>query len=53
MAVRDGNLVADNGAGALEFAREVLFALDAYTAEHINRYYQLYKNGCIDAMKNR
>jgi len=44
-AVRDGNIVTANGTAALEFCREVLYALDADTPENIEESYQFYKNG--------
>lgn len=44
-AVRDGNIVTANGTAQLEFCREVLYALDADTADSIEESYQFYKNG--------
>lgn len=44
-AVRDGNIVTANGTAALEFCREILYALDADTPENIEESYQFYKNG--------
>ena len=44
-AVRDGNIVTANGIGQLEFCREVLYALEADTAEAIEESYLFYKNG--------
>ena len=51
-AVRDGNLITANGTAYLEFTKEVLTALNAYPAEHIENYYQFFKFGFIEAMKN-
>ena len=44
-AVRGGNIVTANGIGQLEFCREVLYALEADTAEAIEESYLFYKNG--------
>lgn len=49
--VRDNRLITANGTAYLEFAREVLFALNAYPADYIERYYNLYKNGYIEYVK--
>lgn len=50
-AVRDQNLVTANGTAILEFAKEVLLALDAFSAEDIENYYKLYKDGYIEFKK--
>ena len=44
-AVRDENIVTANGIGQLEFCREILYALEADTAEAIEESYLFYKNG--------
>lgn len=44
-SVRDGNIVTANGTAALEFCREILYALDADTPEIIEESYQFYTNG--------
>lgn len=44
-AVRDGNLVTANGTGYLEFARELLLLLEDGTAEEIEMFYRLNKEG--------
>lgn len=44
-AVRDGNVVTANGTAPLEFCREVLYALEADSAEVIEESYLYYKNG--------
>ena len=44
-AVREGKIVTANGTGQLEFCREILYALEADTAEAIEESYQFYKNG--------
>lgn len=46
-AVRGGNVVTANGTGALEFAREMLLALDADTPEKIAAWFDFQKNGFI------
>jgi len=51
-AVRDGNLVTANGTAHLEFAKEVLSALDAYPADYIENYYTFFKLGFMEVMKN-
>jgi len=50
-AVRDLNLVTANGTGFLEFTREMLYALDAYPADHIEWNYKFYKQGYIEMCK--
>jgi len=50
-AVRDGMLVTANGTAYLEFAKEMLLALDAYPVDYIERNYQFYKQGYIEIMK--
>lgn len=42
--VRDENIVTANGIGQLEFCREVLYALEADTAEAIEESFLFYKN---------
>ena len=36
-AVRDGKIITANGTGQLEFCREILYALEADTAEAIEK----------------
>lgn len=50
-AVRDGKLVTANGTAYLEFAREVLLALDAYPEDYIQSNYQFFKLGYVEIMK--
>ncbi|MDV0446933.1 putative protease YdeA [Methanosarcinaceae archaeon Ag5] len=50
-AVRDGHLVTANGTGYLEFARETLLALKAYSPDDIEENYQFFKLGYIDFLK--
>jgi len=51
-AVRDGNLVTANGTAHLEFAKEVLSALDAYPADYIENYYKFFKLRFLEVMKH-
>ncbi|WP_455591963.1 type 1 glutamine amidotransferase family protein [Bacteroides sp.] len=44
-AVRDGNIVTANGFSALEFSREILYALEADATEKIERSYRMNKTG--------
>ena len=47
-AVRDRNVVTANGSATLEFAKELLLALDNDTPERIEQYYQFNKQGfCV------
>ncbi|XBX08921.1 DJ-1/PfpI family protein [Enterocloster clostridioformis] len=50
-AVRDKNLVTANGTAYLEFAKEVLLALNAFPIDYIERYYRLYRQGYIEFCK--
>ena len=44
-AVRDGNIVTANGFAALEFSREILYALEADAPKKIERSYRMNKSG--------
>lgn len=44
-AVRDGQVVTANGTAALEFAREMLLALQAAPEEKIEEWFQFHKKG--------
>lgn len=44
-AVRDGNVVTANGFAALEFSREILYALEADAPKKIERSYRMNKSG--------
>ena len=48
-AVRDGNIVTANGFGALEFCREILYALDADSPKKIEKSYRMNKTGVWEA----
>lgn len=47
-AVSDGGIVTANGSGTLEFAREMLLALENDTPEMIERYYKFNKVGFVE-----
>ncbi len=49
-AVRDGGIVTANGTAALEFAREVLLALEAAPESKIDEWYNFHKLGCYEAV---
>jgi putative intracellular protease/amidase len=48
-AVRDGKIITANGTAALEFAREVLLALDAAPENQISEWYEFFKKGIYQA----
>lgn len=48
-AVRDKNVITANGTAPLEFAKEILFALDIADKEKINDWYNFHKLGCYTA----
>lgn len=48
-AVRDKNIITANGTAPLEFAKEILFALDIADKEKINDWYNFHKLGCYTA----
>ena len=50
-AVRDGNIVTANGSGYLEFARELLLAIENDTSEMTERYYMFNKMGLVELIK--
>lgn len=50
-AVRDKNIITANGTGHLEFAREVLLALQAMPKAEIEQWYDFYKLGYYEAVK--
>lgn len=47
--VRDGNVVTANGFNALEFCREILYALEAYPVKIIEKHYRMNKTGIWEA----
>ena len=44
-AVRDGKIITANGTASLEFAKEVMLALQAASVEAITTWYEFYKLG--------
>ncbi len=48
-AVRDKNIITANGTATLEFAKEVLIALNIESEEKINEWYNFYKLGAYEA----
>jgi len=48
-AVRDGKIVTANGTAALEFAKEVLLAVNAAPEREIREWYRLHKLGYYEA----
>ena len=48
-AVRDGKIITANGTAPLEFAKEVLFALEAAPEKIITEWYDFHKLGCYNA----
>lgn len=52
-AVRDGNIVTANGLAAIEFCREILYALDADSTKKIEKNYRMYKTGVWEAPEVR
>lgn len=48
-AVRDANIVTANGFSALEFCREILYALKAATPKKIEKSYRMNKTGVWEA----
>lgn len=48
-AVRSGNIVTANGLSALEFCREILYALESDTPKKIERSYRMHKTGVWEA----
>lgn len=52
-AVSDGGIVTANGSAHMEFAREVLAALEAMPQEKIDRWYDFYKLGFYGMLAKR
>lgn len=52
-AVSDGGIITANGWGYIEFAKEVLIALDAMPEKDIDEWYDFYKLGFYEALKKR
>lgn len=45
LCVRDGSIITASGLGYVEFAAEMLEALDVLSDEHAAQWYELFKNG--------
>jgi putative intracellular protease/amidase len=52
-AVSDGGIITANGTAYMEFAREVLIALNGMPQENIDKWYDFYKLGFYEALKKR
>ncbi|MGX7265638.1 DJ-1/PfpI family protein [Enterococcus crotali] len=50
-AIRVDNLITANGTGHLEFAKEILLALQAKPEKEIEQWYNFYKLGYYEAIK--
>lgn len=48
-AVRDNNIITANGTAPLEFAKEVMIALEVAPEKSILEWYNLHKYGCYEA----
>lgn len=48
-AVRDNNIITANGTAPLEFAKEVMIALEFAPEKSILEWYNFYKYGCYEA----
>lgn len=48
-AVRDGTIITANGTAALEFAKEVLLAIEPDSENKITEWYHFHKLGCCEA----
>lgn len=51
-SVRDKNIVTANGTASLDFAKDVLDALELFDAQKIEEWYAFHKVGYIEIMKN-
>ncbi|MGX7244576.1 type 1 glutamine amidotransferase family protein [Enterococcus quebecensis] len=50
-AIRANNLITANGTGYLEFAREILLALQAMSEKEVAQWYNFFKLGYYEALK--
>ncbi len=48
-AVRDKNIITANGTATLEFAKEIITALNIVSEDKIKEWYDFYKLGCYNA----
>jgi putative intracellular protease/amidase len=51
-SIRDQNIVTANGTASLDFAKDVLYALELFDAQKIEEWYAFHKIGYIEIMKN-
>lgn len=52
-AVREGKLITANGSAYLDFSKEVLYALDSAPAEEIEEWYNFFKLGYHEFIKQQ
>lgn len=52
-AVREGNIITANGSAFLEFGREVMTVLESAPQQEIDEWYEFFKSGYYDFLKNR
>jgi len=45
LAVTDRNIITANGISPIEFAREIFKLIELYNTDHIEQWFQLFKNG--------
>ena len=45
LAITDNNIITANGIAPIEFAREVFKIVNLYNDEHLEKWFQLFKNG--------
>lgn len=45
LAVTDENIITANGIAPIEFSREIFKAIELYHDDHIEKWFQLFKNG--------
>ncbi|MDW3646051.1 MAG: type 1 glutamine amidotransferase family protein [Bacteroidia bacterium] len=45
LATRDKNLITANGIAPIEFAKEIFTNIKLYDSDHIEKWFQLFKNG--------
>lgn len=50
-AVKCQNIITANGTASLEFAREILLALNLMSSQEVEQWYKFYKLGYYEAMK--
>ena len=45
LAVSDRNIITANGIAPIEFAKEIFTKIELYDLDHIEKWFQLFKNG--------